>query len=125
MWGGVFVNSFSALSSLAQGALLLATPSAFAVFVLLGLLVSLHLRPALFSVCVHVLFLLTILLILSTTLLFGGLITGSAAIIWGFLIPIGALAGLGERAGKFWLGAFFITSLLWQCCRIGYRPAMC
>lgn len=99
---------FVTLFFIAQGVLLLAAISAFAVFVLMGLLVSLHLRPALYSIYVHIFSLLNDLVMTSLTLALGGLITGSAIIIWGLIIPVMALVLLGPRAGKFWLGVSFI-----------------
>jgi len=125
IWGIVFLDIFALPFLVAQGALQLAAPLAITILVFLGVLASLHLRPALFSICVHVLCSFSILSILSTALLFGGIITGGFAFIPGVLIPMIALLMLGPRAGKFWLGAFLSQSLLWQCCRIGYRPAMC
>jgi len=125
IWGIVFGDSFTLPFLVAQGALQLAVPLTITILVFLGLLASMHLRPALFSTCVHVLCSFSILNILSTALLFGGIITGGFVFIPGMLIPMIALIMLGPRAGKFWLGAFLSQSLLWQCCRIGYRPAMC
>ncbi len=107
--GSIPTYSFVALFFVAQGVLLLAAISAFAVFVLVGLLVSLHLRPALFSINVYILCLLNNLVMMSLALALGGLITGSAIIIWGLIIPVMALVLLGPRAGKFWLGVSFIV----------------
>jgi guanylate cyclase len=107
LWGGLFGYIFFLPFVVALGSLQLAAQLPIAFFVLLGLLISLHLRPALFSICVHVLCSFSILGISSGALLFGGIITGGFVFIPGVLIPMIALILLGPRAGKFWLGAFF------------------
>jgi guanylate cyclase len=105
MWGALFINSLLILASVAEGLPLGAAMAAFSDFVVLCLLVSLYLRPALFSVCTHIACLLVILSSFIFTLLF----TGNEFIIWGFLAPICALTMLGQQAGKFWLGAFCVS----------------
>jgi guanylate cyclase len=108
-WGGVLVNSFLPMVLVALGTPLVAIPLTLICFALLCVLVSLHLRPALFPVCVHTGCLLVILSPLSVTLLFGGLSASGGGLMWGFLAPICAMTMLGQRAGKFWLVAFFIS----------------
>ncbi len=112
MWGVLFAISFLALFFFALGTPLVAISLAVTVFVSLSLFVSAHLRPGLFSVSVHIACLFLLLTPLSITLFFGGLVTSGGSLMWGFLSPICALSILGQRAGKFWLGAFFIVVIV-------------
>ena len=109
LWGGIFVNSFFALPFFAFGTPLAASLSAFAVFGLSCLLINLRLRPALFSAWVHLGCLFVILYPLSFALLFGGL---NGGFLWGFLAPVCALIMLGQRAGRFWVGAFCLSVIV-------------
>lgn len=109
IWGIVFFDLFALPFGAALGAGQLAALLSLTIFVFLGILAAIQLRPALFSLCLHVLCLYVLLNILGSTLLFGGIVTGIAVLIVGLLTPILALLMLGARAGIFWFGAFMIT----------------
>jgi guanylate cyclase len=109
LWGMTAGNSLFLLLVIAQGVAPLVTLLVSTIVIFLGLLASLHWRPALFRRCVHLLGGLSLLSIFAATLLFGGPIIGGFALIPGILIPLMALIMLGPRAGTYWLGAFLGT----------------
>jgi len=96
MWGIVFLDVIADVIILpllvAQGApLQLPASLTLTILVFLGVLASLYLRPALFSICVHVLCSFVMLNILSIALLLGGIITGLSVLVLGLMVPILAL----------------------------------
>ena len=111
LWGVVFFDILALPLLAAQGVpLQLAATLTLTILVFLGMLASLHRRPAQFAISVHILCAYVMLNISMTALFLGGMNTGLWVLVLGLIVPILALLMLGPGADKFWLGAFILAN---------------
>ena len=96
----------AALADLDAGYTWVAVPNLATIALTTVLLVVIWLKPRAFAAMITVLFILVFGTILLETTLFGGLLPSGLVPLFGLLIVLGALVGIGLRAALWWFAAF-------------------